>query len=262
MSPEGWHSSMYHPRHARPHRYLVPVAVAALVAVVAGLSFGLDGQRDVAEAPQRPDGHTDAPGSAGPDGFAADSPGPDDEGSESDVPVTSREPAPLDQCRTQYDAQSPLLRTGSRSIKQWELHVVAMNQLVAGEITLEQASAFWNRTRIGAQGRVADFRKADHAYAARSYDCPTRRGSDTEPVAACAHSVALRDKVLSVARRSIDTWDAHVRDMELLREGRLSPARATEMWQMNWQMGQHQIDSYHGALRRSTRADRAGACTG
>lgn len=250
---------IYHPRHARPHHYVVPVVVAAIVAVVAGLAFGLGPQREVAEAPPHADGHQAAPGSSGPDDVAPDGVAPG-AGQESDeaVPATSTGPGALDRCRMQYDAQSPVLRSAARSIKQWEVHVRAMNQLVAGEITLDQAAAFWDRTRVGAQGRVADFRRADDAYAATAHECPAPKQADRAGrVRTCTRAVALRDKVVSVARRSIDTWAMHVRDMELLRDGKLSPTKATEMWQMSWHMGQHQIDAYHDALRA---ADRAAPC--
>jgi hypothetical protein len=241
---------MYHPRHAGPHRFLIPLAVAALVAVVAGLAFGINGRPDAAEPPRQPDRQAGA----------HEGTGPDDGASESAVAAASEGPGALDRCRMQYDGQSPVLRTAARSIKQWQVHVEAMNQLVAGEITLDQASAFWNRTRVGAKGRVADFRKADHAYAALSHDCPSPPASDAELATTCARSVGLRGKVVRVARRSIDTWAKHVRDMELLRDGKLSPTEAMEMWQMSWRMGQRQIDAYQDALRRADRADR-GACT-
>lgn len=234
---------MYHPRHARPHHYIVPVVVAALV-VLGALGFGvtLDGDRTTPS--DNPETMTTT-GSQSPSANDA-------------VPAASKGPSAIDRCRAQYDAQAPVLRTAARSIEQWEVHVRAMNQLVAGEITLDQASDFWNRTRMGAQRRVTDFRDAERAYTAGDHNCPSPQAADATSLRTCGRSVLLRDEVLTVARRAIDTWAMHVRDMERLRDGQLSPAKAAEMWRMSWHMGQHQIDAYHDALRK---ADRADACT-
>lgn len=234
---------MYHPRHARPHHYIVPVAVAALVALGAYV-FGVTLDRDRAAPPDRPEAMTTT---------GSESPSPNDA-----VPAASKGPSAIDRCRTQYDAQAPALRRAARAIEQWEVHVSAMNQLVAGEITLDQASDFWNRTRMGAQRRVTAFNDADRVYTAGDHDCPAPQEVDATSLRTCGRSVLLRDEVVGVARRAIDTWAMHVRDMERLRNGQLSPAKATEMWRMSWHMGQHQIDAYHDALRR---ADRADACT-
>jgi hypothetical protein len=230
---------MYHPRHVGPHPYLVPVAVAAGV-VLAALAFGLTVDRDPAPSAGRE--VTTPSGSRSPS-------------SEDAVPAASKGPGAFDRCRDQHEAQSPAQRTAARAMKQWELHVGAMNQLVAGEITLDQASAFWNQTRVGAQRRIADFRRADKAYRGRDRGCPASEGSGATTWRACARAVALRDKVHAVARRAIATWAEHVRDMERLRSGQLSPTMATEMWQMSWRMGQDQIDAYHDALRRAERTD-------
>ena len=111
---------------------------------------------------------------------------------------------------------------------------------------------------MGAQRRVNAFRDADRAYTAADQDCPSPQESEATAVRTCGRSVLLRGEVVAVARRAIDTWAMHVRDMERLRNGQLSPAKAAEMWRMSWHMGQHQIDAYHDALRG---ADRADACT-
>jgi hypothetical protein len=39
----------------------------------------------------------------------------------------------------------------------------------------------------------------------------------------------------------------HVRDMEMLRDGQLSPAEATRMWLASWQSGMRQLKAYRAA---------------
>jgi hypothetical protein len=137
-----------------------------------------------------------------------------------------------------------------------------MNQLVAGKISLAQATAFWARTRVGAADRVAAFRSADAGYLAGSPRCETGRlpASAVSPaLASCARSVNGRENVLARARTAIDTWHKHIEAMEMLRMGQTSPAQATRMWLKMWRMGSRQIDGYHAAVRQ-TRG--GGSCAG
>jgi hypothetical protein len=221
----------------------VPVVVAALVTVVTGLAIGLDIDRDSAQGPST------AVHSGGVDDAA-----PGNDRSTDAVPAASTGPGVLVACQRQYAAQTPVLGAAARSIRQWEVHVGAMNQLVAGEITLDQASAFWSRTRIGAQGRVDDFRRAEDDYTAGTHQCPAPRDTGPTGLRECSRTVELRDRVIGVARRSIATWAMHVRDLERLRTGKLDPAKASAMWQKSWRRGQDQIDAYRDALRSAGRA--------
>jgi hypothetical protein len=126
-----------------------------------------------------------------------------------------------------------------------------MNKLVLGAISLNQATAFWNQTRVGAAHNVNAFRQAARRYRETSATCLTE-GAGTDQVAqvrSCAEAVAARNKVIRAAETSARTWDKHVHDMEMLRMGHLSPAKATSMWIASWRTGVHQLHNYHAALR-------------
>lgn len=60
-----------------------------------------------------------------------------------------------------WRAQGEVLERAGRSLEQWRDHIGAMNQLVAGDITLAQTSQFWNSTRRGAASRIAAFEVAE-----------------------------------------------------------------------------------------------------
>jgi hypothetical protein len=231
---------MYRPRHALPHRFTIPAAVALVAMVAAGLAYALAGRGEAPGPPEAAARTAVAPAAS--------------------VPAASERPSPLTRCGTQYDAQAPVLRTAARSIRQWQVHVDAMNQLVSGKITLAQASRFWARTRIGAEQRVAAFRRAEDRYSQRSYDCPAPHARLATSLHGCARAVSLRGRVDAVARRAIDTWGMHIRDMERLRKGLITPQHATRMWIMSWHKGQRQIDAYRDALRRADLAERTGRC--
>ena len=72
-------------------------------------------------------------------------------------------------------------------------------------------------------------------------------------VRSCARAVAARNKVIHAAETSARTWDKHVMDMEMLRMGHLSPAKATAMWIASWRTGVHQLKEYHAAVRAMKR---------
>jgi hypothetical protein len=160
---------------------------------------------------------------------------------------------PLSVCRQVYDDQEQPLRDAATAMDQWAVHVGAMNQLVVGAITLAQAKQFWDQTRVGAMEHLHAFASSDQQYQQRTYRCPTPAGKQAsgDPLDTCERSVAARTWVLKLARVALATWDHHVMHMEMLRNGTLSPARATQLWLQSWRAGQGQIDRYHAAVAKA-----------
>lgn len=224
-----------HGRHTkvRPHHY-----AAGVVAVLVALSVAL-GLTWVVRA--RDTGPTTAPTPAA-GASAADS--------------------GLATCRGVWRAQSGALAAAGSSLAQWRVHVDAMNQLVAGEITLAQAKAFWNRTRKGAAARVARFEKADGSYADVAAACLGSSGGShadrgSEQLSDCFAGVRARDRAVDAGTVAIDTWRHHITDMEMLRSGQITPEQATRMWLRSWRQGVRELDTFT-AVRRNA-AD-AGSC--
>jgi hypothetical protein len=169
-----------------------------------------------------------------------------------------------DACRQVHAAQTPVLRAAAASLAGWEVHVDAMNQLVAGDITLAQASDFWTRTRRQAAGLLARYDDAAAVYGARITRCPTTshdrhdghaasEEADQRETAAesagCRSAVVARNAVLRRARTALATWRAHVHHMEMLRDGTLSPTRALDLWQQSWRTGMAELGAYDTARR-------------
>ena len=146
--------------------------------------------------------------------------------------------------------EAPLVAAGP-ALRQWDVHVDAMNKLVVGEITLQQATAFWNQTRLGAQRNVDRFRKAWTALERTGVDCPAPAllGPAPAAVRSCSRLVEAELGVTRTAKTSIDTWDTHVHHMDMLRMGTLSPEKATEMWLAMWRRGVRDLDTYRAAAR-------------
>jgi hypothetical protein len=161
-------------------------------------------------------------------------------------------PTTLDRCTTASRRLDVPLRDARAALGQWAVHVGAMNQLVVGALTLSQATAFWNQTRMAAYRHIGDFDAAMRALRHRGVDCPAPGlvGSASSPeLRACTQHVAAQADQLDAARTAIHTWSRHVKAMDMLRMGKLSPTKATQMWLAMWQRGKHEIDSYTQAAR-------------
>ena len=170
-------------------------------------------------------------------------------------------PGVAERCIEAVTALRVPLAAAGPAMDQWAVHIGAMNKLVVGQITLAQASAFWNATRVGAHHRITAFRSAMRALRSQGVDCP---GPDLLPADAsaglrsCSRLAAADRRTLRAAQTAVDTWAMHVRDMERLRAGTLSPAAATSMWLMMWQRGQDQLQAYRAA---AAAARKAGSCS-
>jgi hypothetical protein len=175
------------------------------------------------------------------------------------VSTTSAPTAPtaLESCRSADAQVHQALRAAAPAMSQWEVHVGAMNKLVAGAITLRQANAFWNNTRVEARQNLDTFRSAERRATRSPVSCRHRlaampgmgEGNGSPRLRSCERRVAADRRVLAAADAAISTWGRHVVDMNMLRMGTMSPARATRMWLASWQEGVRQIRAYHQAER-------------
>jgi hypothetical protein len=164
--------------------------------------------------------------------------------------------AAMKQCRSTWDAQAAPLATAADSIDQWQVHIDAMNQLVAGKITLAQATAFWEQTRIKAADKVNRFQTADDTYIAGTHSCRKPEGTRVDnpgvlALMACKRAIAQRNDALEAARVAIGTWHHHVMDMNMVRAGTLSPTRAVQLWNQNWRLGAAELDDYRTQLHQT-----------
>jgi hypothetical protein len=157
----------------------------------------------------------------------------------------------LSACREVYAAQQQPLADAGAAMDQWEVHVGAMNKLVVGAITLAEATEFWDQTRVGAMGHLQAFATSEGEYQQRTTRCPPpvrHKQQSDDLLDACRQGVAARHQVLRLGRVALDTWRHHVMHMEMLRDGKMAPARASELWLRSWRDGQRQIDAYRTAL--------------
>ena len=173
------------------------------------------------------------------------------------APPDHRVPTRLSRCASASRAIASALEAARPSLDQWAVHVGAMNKLVVGEITLQQATAFWERTRVGAQRRVADFREAVRSLRMHGVDCPSSAllAPGARALPGCVRQVEAEIGVLRAATTSIDTWDQHVQHMDMMLLGELSPEDATRMWLSMWEQGVRDLDAYRAAARDARERD-------
>ncbi|MGH3343452.1 MAG: hypothetical protein ACRDPK_11350 [Carbonactinosporaceae bacterium] len=166
--------------------------------------------------------------------------------------------ATLETCREAWGAQQRAVDAANGSMDRWATHVAAMNQLVAGEITLDQAKAFWAKTRVGAWQNVDRFHAVDERYRSASAGCPardgapaTRAGPLSTAIEKCRDGITARDDELASARTAIVTWNRHIQHMEDFRAGKITATQATQMWHHMWQKGKAQMSDYRAVERRA-----------
>jgi hypothetical protein len=170
----------------------------------------------------------------------------------------SQAPAPakdhrLVRCRRVYTDQQEPLDAASSAMSQWEVHIAAMNKLVLGAISLDQAMQFWNRTRVGAKARLHTFDAAVRRIGRLTIACPDP-GADPSAgtrLMRCERAVAANARLLSLAETALGTWALHVKHMEMLRDGTMTPAQATQAWLLSWHQGQDQVTQYRDETKKA-----------
>ena len=219
----------------RPGRYamlIIGLLVGAVVVGVAWLGVSLLGPE---ESGTQARGATSSPSQ----------PPPSSATSTTDAPVAD---SPLSTCIQVYSGQQAPLQAAGPSMSQWEVHIGAMNKLVVGALTLKQATEFWNQTRMGAQARLDAFAAALRQFDNRTVRCPTAVGAqEPQELRSCSVAVAARGRTLHAARVALDIWRGHVRHMEMLRTGEMTPQRAVELWLRSWHQGQAAVERYRAA---------------
>jgi hypothetical protein len=153
----------------------------------------------------------------------------------------------LEDCRNQWSLQHEVLTSAGPAMRQWAKHITAMNQLVSGRITLADAQAYWARTRVGAARNVHRFEAADEEVSS-SAGSPCMVASPpagaSAALAGCLDAVDAGSTALESARTTMATWHHHIRDMERLRTGKLSPAMAQQMWLRTWKQGDRELHTF------------------
>lgn len=240
------------------HEGVGPVALAAtfLLGVVTSLVLVLTWSAFTGDAEQAAtersgfDGGT-APPATGPD-IGSDS----EDSTSPGRPFATR----LARCARAARTLEGPLDAARPALDQWAVHVGAMNKLVVGEITLQQATDFWERTRVGADRRVEAFREAMSTLRRRGLDCPDADllAPGARALPGCARQVEAEVGVLRAATRSIDTWAHHIHQMDMLRLGEITPDEATRAWLSMWQRGIRDLDAYRLAARRARYLDGCG----
>ncbi|MBA2531910.1 MAG: hypothetical protein H0V23_07370 [Nocardioidaceae bacterium] len=236
-----------HGRHSRnDHRWLPAILLALLVGGMTAAAGAIGWNIAADKAAEQP---ADLPAGSGvPSGTSADDVMPSAGTSPSVTsPGTTPTTTELEECRSLWASQVKVELAGDASLDQWRLHIDAMNQLVAGEITLEQATQYWNDTRRGAHARAEAFRALDADLGESTQRCAnTETGSESAsgPVDKCVTATNAFAKSLAAARIAMTSWEHHIRDMDLFRAGKITAQQATSMWLESWQTGADQLATY------------------
>ncbi len=240
-----------HGRHSRTHHRWLPAVLLAIVVAAMAATSGVVGW-NIADNKA-----TDRQAAGVPDEVGA-STGADPDPSSvptSETTLTTSGATPpvmteLEQCRSWWTRQVTVGLAADASLDQWRLHIDAMNQLVAGEITVAQATDYWNGTRVGAHRLADTFRSLDLDLQGSTERCPAAgdageaASGSYDPLHACASAARAFENSLEAARIGMTTWEHHIHDMDLFRAGDITPEEATTMWLQSWQAGASELATY------------------
>lgn len=196
-----------------------------------------------------------------------------DVSSSSGLPAASREPSPAPdaadaksaQCAEVYTSQAGALGAVNPAMRQWKVHIGAMNKLVDGEISLQQANRFWNETRRDAHNALQKYAAAHDDYEQRTARCGSAASTVSPELGRCVRLIAARNRTVHAATVALGTWRVHAEHMEMLRHGEMTPAQATRLWLKSWHRGNRQVREYHDAHHTAMAvagSHRAGSASG
>jgi hypothetical protein len=219
-----------HGRHRRSHLRAVPAVVlavvaAGLVALMIAILQQPDDRATTAEPPSR-------------SGATA---------------VTSAVEASLAAtCRTAVALAERDLQSADAAMVHWRRHITAMTDLVAGRMTLAQATEFWDATRVAGKRTVTTWQRADGEFRRGSRSCLESSSAGSGPGASCQVRTSAAAVLLATERASLRDWRRHIRQMESLRAGRITPEHALHLWDAMYQRGLsglRQVDEATKAFR-------------
>ena len=145
------------------------------------------------------------------------------------------------ECQALLAAKSTALIRADTTMDQWQQHVDAMNQLVAGKIDLDQAVAFWEESEQGAVDNLSAFYDALTYVQNSAHRCRT----DSQ---VCKDTDAALSSSLSRAETAADTWHHHIEDMQALMRGEITPEQAAAAWEAKWRSGNRELKQYRRHL--------------
>lgn len=176
-----------------------------------------------------------------------------------DTATTEADPmvAALASCRAAWDLRVAARDDAARSLGQWDRHLVIMNNLQAGKISLATAKAQWPATTEKAAENIVTFRNADAALKASKDACAVdaaAAGADADAIRQCAASLKTIDQVLVPARAAIAPWETHLKDQSHFKAGAITPASAEAKWRALWQKGVQTMPAYKAAAPKGQSA--------
>ena len=177
------------------------------------------------------------PAPPGPTGDALDTPL---------IPETAQNR--LTRCEEVFAAQTPLLETLPRPLSQWRTQISRTNKLVTGVITLEEGMEVWGEARVGVLSALSSYRSAHAVYDERTARCPAPdQGTPRSFEVQCSTGTATRDAQIAAADTALGSWQQHVDDLELLREGAITFEEASRRWLTSWREGVKELEAYTAA---------------
>jgi len=147
-------------------------------------------------------------------------------------------------CRTRWSEQVRVAFAADAVLDQWQLHLDAMNQFVAGDITLDQLLAFWKRSQVAAEQNVDFFAAVDRDLRSSTVRCRVDPYQRQGTLGTCAAATSAFARALMAARTAVQSWEHHMADLVALQSGGLTAEAASDMWSGSSGDSQRELRTY------------------
>ena len=230
---------------AQPTRVIIPLAVAAALALLVGGLFAVvKFWPDATTAGPQAESSTTAAESQGPS-TAVSSP------SVTTSPASTAAQQALEACQAKVRAADEVIKQGTTGVEHWAGHIQAQKDGDAGKISPAQMKKQFKATRLKGPGDLKRYDEARSAYQDLEGSCEEVQESDSVVAAAladCDERSKAQKPLMAATNAGMKDWRAHLTFMQrnaVHQAG--TPSQALETWLSQYEAAPKNIEAFEKA---------------
>jgi hypothetical protein len=230
---------------AQPTRVIIPLAVAAALALLVGGLFAVvKFWPDATTAGPQAESSTTAAESQGPS-TAVSSP------SVTTSPASTAAQQALEACQAKVRAADEVIKQGTTGVEHWAGHIQAQKDGDAGKISPAQMKKQFKATRLKGPGDLKRYDEARSAYQDLEGSCEEVQESDSVVAAAladCDERSKAQKPLMAATNAGMKDWRAHLTFMQrnaVHQAG--TPSQALQSWLSQYEAAPKNIEAFEKA---------------
>jgi hypothetical protein len=151
-------------------------------------------------------------------------------------------------CADELAAVSALIEASESGAQNWQGHIQARSDGMAGLITNEEMREIWRITREPGPQDIETFSAANDDYAAVQGVCVELAEANAEFPEACTVSADLAAEAVEAARTLLGEWHGHLQNMAKFADGGMTANEAQSEWETAWARAPDDLAAYDEAV--------------